>query len=234
MKRSDHYAWQDLTARGELRWLKYSFGPGSANTLAVRLDGGWLVVSPAAGAPAHVFDSLADDGGVIALLSPNAYHHTGQAAWRERFPNAPSYAPRAAFARLAKKSAGVDYRPLEELERELPSNIRCIVPDGLKSPDVLLCIVTPSERVWWLGELFSNSSKADQVWLLRLVSRLFGSGLGYRRNTRPGVVYVKDEDAWLTSLRRILGEAPPSIVLPAHGDCVREDTAERTRRLIQP
>jgi len=227
------HSWQALTPEGDVRWLKYSFGPGTANSMAVRLDSGtWLVVSPAARPPAHVFDELENAGGVTALLAPNAYHHTGQLAWRERFPAAKSYAPRGAFARLAKKSKAVEYLPLAELEVQLPSRIQLRIPDGLKSPDVLLSIATPGARVWWLGELFSNSGEDDQVWLLRLAARFFGSGLGYRRNSKPGIVYVSDSDAWLAWLRRALGEAPPTIVLPAHGDCVRENAAERTQALL--
>lgn len=32
------HTWVPLTPEGSVRWLKYSFGPGTANTLAVRQD----------------------------------------------------------------------------------------------------------------------------------------------------------------------------------------------------
>ncbi|MFZ5896757.1 MAG: hypothetical protein ACOY0T_37215 [Myxococcota bacterium] len=233
MNRSDHHRWRSLTPNDDVRWLKYSFGPGSANSLAVRLDdGGWLVVSPAANAPDSVVDELARDGGVTALLAPNAYHHTGQSAWRRRFPSATSYAASAALPRLHRKSPGIDYHPLEELVAMLPRRIQLVVPDGLKQPDVLLRIESGAGRVWWLGELFSNTSSGDQIFLLRLLARLAGSGLGYRRNTRPGLVYVADEKAWLASLRRMLEAHPPAIVVPAHGDPVDENVAARTQALV--
>jgi glyoxylase-like metal-dependent hydrolase (beta-lactamase superfamily II) len=72
------------------------------------------------------------------------------------------------------------------------------------------------------------------VWWLRLVvARLAGSGLGYRRNGKPGLVYVNDAAAWLESTRAAIAARPPSVVVPAHGDPVLEDTAKRTQALLE-
>jgi hypothetical protein len=233
MNRATLHTWKSLTEDGDVRWLKYSFGPGTANTMAVRLeDGTWMVVSPPSGVPSSVIDDLAKSGTVTALVAPNAYHHRGQAEWRLRFPGAVSYAAHGALPRLAAKSSGVRYHPIADLiERALP-RVNFCTPLGMKSPDMLIRVSVPGNTVWWMGDLFSNSSVEDQIWLLRLVAPLLGSGLGYRRNTKPGLVYVRDGAAWLNSIRNILANHPPSIVLPAHGNPVFDDAARRTSQLV--
>jgi hypothetical protein len=225
--------WMPLTAEGnDVQWLKYSFGPGTANSLAAKLhDGTWLVVSPPSGAPASVYDVLDKQGGVSALVAPNAYHNKGQRAWRERFPRAVSYAPGGANSRLSKKTPGVEYRPIEELAHKL-GPARVLVPDGMKSPDAMFQIPTKAGYIWWMGDQFSNSGVSDQVWLLRWLSRFAGSGPGYRCNSKPELVYVRDRAAWLGSIRVALEERAPAVVVPAHGDPVTDDALERTRRAI--
>ena len=207
--------WLPLTAQdGGVQWLKYSFGPGTANSLAAKLrDETWLVVSPPSGAPAFVYDALDQQGGVSALLAPNAYHNKGQRAWRARFPRAVSYAPTGAHSRLSNKTRGVEYHPIEELAQKLwPA--RVLLPDGMKSPDIMLQIPTQAGFVWWMGDQFSNSDVSDQRWLLRLLAGFAGSGLGYRCNSKPELVYVRDRAAWLGSIRAALEELPPQSLCP--------------------
>lgn len=227
-------AWRPLTRERDVRVLKYSWGPANANALAVRLGGqGWLVVSPPRDAPTTVQDELEADGGVVALLAPNAYHYLGQTTWRARFPAAQSWAPRGALPRLAAKSKGVVFRSAEELAGELPSGMELVFPDGQKSPDLLLRVATSGgEVVWWLGDLFSNVTLADQSWWLRPLSRLAGSGPGYRRNARPELVYVRERAGWLNSVRSALTAHPPTLVVPAHGDPITDDAAGKTAQVV--
>ena len=230
MKGPTLYRWLPLTEDASVIWLKYSFGPGTANSLAAKLDDGtWMIVSPPARAPAEVFDRIADTGGVSALIAPNPYHNLGQIDWRTRFPAAIGYAPSGARPRLSKKTPGEVYQPLEQMQAALLP-IHLVLPDGMKVPDALFRIPNAVGDIWWMGDLFANSSKADQTWPLRLLARLAGSGLGYRANTKPEVVYVKDRGVWLDSLRRALDAAPPAIVVPAHGDPVVENAAQRTQQ----
>jgi glyoxylase-like metal-dependent hydrolase (beta-lactamase superfamily II) len=226
--------WRPLTACGDVRVLKYSWGPANANALALRLSGeGWLVVSPPLAHGARVIEELAEDGGVSALLAPNAYHYLGNAPWRERLPSASSWAPRGAHERLAKKAPGSAFGSAEQLRDQLPENVRLVFPEGQKSPDLLLHFRSASgEVVWWLGDLFSNTTRADQIWPLRILAQLAGSGPGYRRNRRPELVYVRDRAAWLASVRRSMAAHPPTIVVPAHGDAVTRDTVERTAKVL--
>src|SRR5436190_23854930 len=139
MNLKDLNRWQHLTHDGSVRWLKYSWGPATANTLAVRLeDGNWLVIAPSAGPPKSVLEDLSRDGTVSALIAPNAYHYLGQRAWRLHFPRATSYAPDGALPRLAKKSPDVPYRPASELIETTHPRVSFLVPEGMKSPDMLV------------------------------------------------------------------------------------------------
>ena len=225
--------WQDLTPDGAVRYLKYSFGLGKANSLALRLDGGaWLVVSPPRDASPEVFDRLGKDGGVAALVAPNAYHNLGQKPWRERFPDAVSYAPAGALPRLAKKAPGVPFQPLDALVPKLPSHIAIVAPDGMKLPEVLLHATTGGATVWFSGDLISNTGKADMGLGGRIIFKLLGGGDGYRLNRVPAMVYVKDKKAWRASVKAAFEANPPTIVVPGHGDPVTSDAAARTRALF--
>lgn len=82
------------------------------------------------------------------------------------------------------------------------------------------------------GALERLAKKADQAWWLRGLSRLAGSGPGYRRNARPELVYVNQPAAWLSSVRRVLMQHPPTLVVPAHGDAVVADAAQRTAAIL--
>ena len=100
MNPKDLNRWQYLTQDGSVRWLKYSWGPATANTLAARLaDGTWVVVAPSVSPARSVLEDLSKDGFVSALIAPNAYHYLGQQAWRLHFPGATSYAPAGAHKR---------------------------------------------------------------------------------------------------------------------------------------
>ena len=232
MNARDLFQWRPLTADRRALWLKYSFGPGTANALALKLaSGGWAVVSPPSAAPSSVFDDLERSGPVTALIAPNAYHNLGQAAWRSRYPEAISYAPEGAFERLRKKTFGVDFKPLEDAAAAL-APIRFFTPDGMKTPDALLHVATSEGMLWWLGDQFSNITRDDQTLPLRLLSKLVGSGLGFRCNGKPELVYVRDRAAWLESMRAALTVMPPAIVTMAHGDPVIADAAALTMQAL--
>lgn len=225
--------WESLAGDGSVRALTYSFGFGTANTLAIRRDdGSWMVISPPAGAPAEVLDALAHDGPVSALVAPNAFHHLGQRAWRTRFPEATSYAHEGSLARLAKQSRGVEYRPLGELTRQLPSNVRVWMPGGMKEPDLFASATSADGTVVFAGDLVSNMVAADIDIVPRLLFQLLGGGTGYRFNPVPAMVYLRDRPAWWASVRSALSTVQLSAVVPAHGALVQDDAHARTRAIF--
>ena len=225
------HSWTNLAADGSIRVLKYSFGFGTANTLAARLDdGSWLVVSPAIGLPASALDALGQDGDVSALVAPNGFHHLGQATWRARFPKAVSYAPEGALARLAKKAAAVPFRSLGELT--LPARIGRHLPEGMKVPDLLLSVRAGDGAVWFVGDLISNTVAGDVKGFPGFMFRLLGGGPGYRFNKVPTMVYLRDKKAWKASVRALFEQTAPTAVVPAHGDPITDDAAAKTRAIL--
>jgi len=222
------YSWTPLAGRDDLLWLKYWWGPGSANALAFRqADGDWAVISPPSDAPAAVFDALAAHGRITALIAPNGFHYLGQAAWRARFPNALSFAPAGALSRLAAKAPGIDFHRLEDhLDHFAPARI--LIPNGMKAPDAMISLPVDDGWLWWLGDQYANIGKGDATLPLRFLSRLLTGGPGYHCNCRPEMVYVEDRAAWARDLADGFRRRPPRLVLCAHGGPVTGDAEQRT------
>lgn len=225
------HTWHDLTPDGSVRLLAYSFGPGRANTLAVRLEPDrWLVISPCAGAPEAALDAIDKQGTVVALVANNGFHHLGQEAWRARFHDAVSYAPEGSLPRLAAKAATIPFRPLSELK--LPDHVAMFVPDGMKVPDLMVRVTTPSGNLWFSGDLLSNTTVDDTKAPLRWIFGLFGGGTGFRFNPIPSMVYLKDKAAWKASVRAAMAAHPPAVLVPAHGVPLRDDVASKVAAVL--
>lgn len=226
------YQWQALDSTGNVQVLTYSFGPGTANTMAVKLDdGSFLVVSPATNAPESALAELAKLGPVSALLAPNGFHHMGQAAWRKHFPNAASYAPEDAIKRVSGKS-GVDYLPVSALQAKLGPHVQVIAPKGLKSSDLLVHASTPDGAFWFGGDLISNSAPGEGSVIFRAISRLVGGGPGYRFNPLGAMLYIKDKAAWKADVRERMGRERLVAVVPAHGHVAIGETVARTHEIL--
>ena len=85
-------AWKVFDETLPVLTYEYSFGPGTANALAVGIDGGIAVVSPPLHPQAELFDELARYGPVKALFASNAFHYMGMPEWKARFPEAALFA----------------------------------------------------------------------------------------------------------------------------------------------
>ncbi len=226
------YQWQALDSTGNVQMLTYSFGPGAANTLAARLeDGSFLVVSPASGAPEAALDALAALGPVSALLAPNAFHHLGQAQWRQRFPDAVSYAPDGALARVTAKT-GLRVAPLAELLPKLGNRVQVVLPNGLKAPDALVRAETTDGVTWFAGDLISNMQPGEGSAIFRAISWLAGVGPGYRYNRLPSMLYLKDKAAWMADVRTRMADGNLLAVVPAHGAVATGETVARTQEIL--
>src|SRR4051794_17338002 len=92
----------------------YSFGSGIANTLALVVEGGVVIVSPPCNPTDATFTEIEKHGPIRGLVAPNAFHHMGLSAWKERAPDAPVFAPAQSIARIEKKTQLKGIRPLAE------------------------------------------------------------------------------------------------------------------------
>ncbi len=228
------HQWENVTPDGNVRVLRYSFGPGLANSFAARLpDRSWAVVSPCCGAPESALDALGSDGGVSALVANNGFHHMGQPAWRKRFPQAVSYAPTGSLPRLGAKSREVPYRPLDELTPALAGLVEFVVPAGMKVADLIVRAANPVGDVWFMGDLVSNTGPGDTKAPFSWIFGMLGGGTGYRFNPVPAMVFVKDKAAWKADVRQRVEAAPLAAVVPAHGATVRDNAADATRAVLR-
>jgi len=211
-----------------LLWSEYRFtSNGKANMLIVRGVDGLVVVSPGAGLEPRVLDAVAALGPVRALVANNSWHHLGQAAWRQRFPDAVSYAPEAALADLRKKNKAIPWQPLSSLT--LPGHVHAREVPGVSIGETLVTVETKRGPVLFAGDLLANMTKLPPP-PMKWVFTLSGSGPGFRLFKLATTFTVKNKDAAREEALAAIDALPPSLVVPAHGEPVDSaDVAERAR-----
>ena len=196
-------------------WREYAFTRGAyATTMVFRGVDGLVVVSPGSGLEARDYDALREHGEVRALVANNGFHHLGQAPWRERFPEAVSYAPAGALAGLRKKAPAIAFRPLAELS--LPAHVRCDDIPGFKTGETLVSVHTRKGTVWFTGDLLTNIQRTPGP-PLRWLFTWTNSAPGLRL-FKPAVwLMVRDRKAARAWVQERLASDPPAIIVPAHG-----------------
>jgi hypothetical protein len=224
--------WNVIDRDAAILWREYSFSKSArATTLAFHGADGLVVVSPGTKLEARAFDALADLGKVRALVANNTFHHLGQKAWRERFPEAESYCPPGAVATLEKKVSGVKFRPLSDLA--LPSHARWEDAPGFKTGETILSVDAKRGPVWYTGDLLTNIQRTPGPplgWLFSLTD----SAPGFRLFKLAVWLLVKDKKALREWMLTRIEEHPPAVVVPAHGPAFEaDDAAEQARVQIR-
>lgn len=214
--------WTQLSAEPLVLVREYSFGPATANALAIRLpDGKLLLVSAPAHLSARELDDLASVGEVSALLANNGAHHLGVPALQKRFPNALCYATDSARARIAKKSSQeLAMRPLAELLPKLGDKIQVLAADGCKVGDVIVRVQTDRGPLLYVGDFFANIQKLPWNPLFRLMFKLTSSGPGFKVFGIFFRFFVHDRAGLRDFLIREIESQPPSTLVPGHGEVV--------------
>lgn len=214
--------WTQLAAEPLVLMREYSFGPGSANAVAVRLgDGSLLVISPPTGLSARELDELASVGEVSALLANNGAHYLGLASFCRRFPNATAYATEAARERITHKSKQpLQLQPLSQLAPKLSGKIEVIAAEGCKVGDVLVRIHSERGPLLYVGDFFANIPKLPWNPLFRFMFKLTKSAPGFRVFGIFFRFFASDRAALRDFLIRELQRSSPAVMIPAHGDYV--------------
>lgn len=198
---------------------EYSFGAGTAHTLAVGTGDGLIVISPPCNVSPAVMDDLSRFGSVRALVAPNGFHHMGLASWKQRFPDAPLFAPAQAIARVAKQTGLSGIRPLAEASLTGPK-LELIDMPHFKLGEALVRIQSGRGLVWHVTDVLVNLPELPSHPLAWLAFKLSGSAPGLRFNNLAGLIAVKDKKAlkqWLTAQ---IDATAPSWLIPSHGDVV--------------
>jgi len=224
--------WNVIDQDAAILWREYSFSRGAyATTMVFRGADGLVVVSPGTKLEARAYDALADLGKVRALVASNTLHHLGQRAWRERFPEAESYCPPGAVAKLEKKVSGVRFRPLSDLV--LPRHARWEDPPGFKTGETILSVEAKRGPVWYTGDLLTNIQRTPGPpvrWLFSMTD----SAPGFRLFRLAVWLFVKDKKTVREWMLARLDKSPPAVVVPGHGPAFDErDVAEQARSQIR-
>lgn len=217
----DSSGWTLLDRDAGILSRQYKFGGGLATTLVFRGGGDELIVmSPATGIDAVALDALKEYGRVTAIVANNDFHWLGQATWRKHFPDARSYAPARAIARLTKKAAGIQFEPLEQLLPRLGDAAKVVEPTGLAS-NAFAFVRAKSGTYWYASDLLANIPELPKNFIFRTLMSMTDSAPGYKL-FRPAVwLQVKDKKGLKAWLEKELADTPPTTMIPAHGGPVQ-------------
>jgi hypothetical protein len=214
------HGWQIFDADLPVLVYEYSFGPGSANALAVRGPGGVIVVSPPWRVSDAAFGDLLPYGKVVALVASNAFHHLGIPEWKRRFPDAAIYAPLQSIARVERKMRFSGVRPLEDASSIAGPRVELIDMPHYKTGEALAKLHTSRGLAWYVTDFMMNMRKLPANPIAKLVFTLSNSAPGLKFNNLTPLFMVKDKAALKRWLAQEFDEAPPQWIIPAHGDVV--------------
>ncbi|TAK52533.1 MAG: hypothetical protein EPO27_01100 [Betaproteobacteria bacterium] len=212
--------WKVFDARTPILTYEYSFGPGTANALAVGIEGGLAVVSPPCRVAGGVFDDLSRYGPVRALMASNAFHYLGLAAWQERFPAALLFAPRQSIGRIERHSKLRGIRPLAEAAQIAGTRVDFTDMPHYRTGEVLVRISSERGLVWYVTDIVLNLPALPPNPIVRVLFGLSGSAPGLKVNNIASLFMVRDKAALKRWFAAELEKAPPAWLIPAHGDIV--------------
>lgn len=212
--------WTTLAEQPLVLLKEYSFGPAIANCVAVQLPGDkWLLMSPPTGLTQADAAALSARGEVVALVENNGFHHLGLASCAALFPRAQTYARERAAARIRKKEqhAGA-LLPIETLTPLLGPHVELIAVDGDKLGDVLLRVRTERGVLLYVGDYITNMPRLPKSVVARLLFRLSDSAPGLKLFKLYLWFFTADRAHAKASLLRAIDTAPPTLLVPAHGE----------------
>jgi hypothetical protein len=218
--------WKVFDAHTPILTYEYSFGPGTATSLAVGGKDGLVVVSPPCRVAADAFEALSRHGAVRALVASNAFHHLGIPEWKARYPEAVIFAPAQSIARVERQSKLRGIRPLADASTIAGSRLELVDMPHYKTGEVLVRVASERGLVWYVTDVVMNFPKLPRNPIAKIMFGLSGSGPGLKFNNIAPLFMVRDKAALKRWLAAEFEKAPPSWLIPTHGDIV-DCTANR-------
>jgi hypothetical protein len=176
-------------------------------------------VSPPCKPADHAIAELEARGKVRALVAPNAFHHMGLGPWRERYPDAPIFAPAQSIARIEKQSKITGIKPLADAAKILGTRIELLDMPHYKTGEVLVRWPIEGGWAWYMTDVAMNITQPIPG-LFGTIFRWTRSTPGFRRNAIAGLFMVKDKRALYAWLADQAEKAPPKILVMCHGDAI--------------
>ena len=217
--------WTQIATNPAVFCREYSFGSGTANTLAVELpERKLLLVSPPVNLPPTELEALSAHGEVIAMVAINGAHHLGLEPCRKVFPRAVTYATPDARKRILKrgKNAG-QLEPIECLQPLLGGKVSVLAAPGCKLGDVVIRVESEAGALLYAGDFIANIQSLPSNLLFRLMFKLTSSGPGLKVFQIFFKFFVTDKVALREFLIRELEGHPPAVLVPGHGDVVTRE-----------
>lgn len=210
--------WKVFDADLPVMTCEYSFGPGTANALAVGAARGVIVVSPPWRADDAVYDGLAPYGPVVGLVASNAFHHLGLPEWKRRFPEAAVYAPSQAIARVERRTKISPVHPLADIGAIAGRDVDFVDLPHYRTGEALVRMRSSRGLAWYVTDFMMNMPSLPANPIARLVFKCTNSAPGLKFNNIAPLFMVRDK----RSLKRWLGEefrkSPPQWIIAAHGE----------------
>ncbi|MFT6399553.1 MAG: hypothetical protein ACJAYU_004320 [Bradymonadia bacterium] len=197
-------------------------------------DGKLVVLSPSIGLTDGLVDDLLQFGEVGAIVATNGFHYLGQPEWRARFPEARFFAPPEAAVRIANKCPEVgSFEPLSALQPLLGDNLGVREAPATRIGETWAWAKTDKGNIWYASDVLANMPTLPSHFVFKRIFKWTGSAPGFRIFGLAMKFVAKDKKKMLAQFSKDIEAAPPTIVVPAHGDIVDRDTvAQETRDLL--
>ena len=215
---STAHGWKVFDADTPVLTFEYSFGPGTANALAVRGAAGMIVVSPPFQVVPEVLDDLLRVSPVRALVASNAFHYMGIPSWRARFREAALFAPLQSIARVERRTRLAGFKPLADAAALAGPRLQLIDMPHYKTGELLVKIHTAQGLVWYVTDCILNFPTVPAHPIFGFMFRVSGSAPGLKLNNLAPLFMVEDKAALKRWLATEFEKEPPRWLIPAHGD----------------
>lgn len=220
-------AWQTLEP-GHAFLLPYAFNDKGhlANSVAMKIrDGELLVISPSWRTSDADFADLEKHGRPTAIVAPSPFHHLGIPEWSKRYPDAKLYGASSTNKRMAKKHPGVrPFEPLSKLADVCSSDLVVLDPLGMRVPDVMARVSTPSGWLWFFNDTVMNFPELPKGFFGKIM-QWTDSGPGFKVARFFTMFGVKEKKRFKEWWLAELDKAPPSKAVVGHGAPVLDASA---------
>jgi hypothetical protein len=196
---------------------EYSFGPGTANALAVGGKDGLFIVSPPYRATEASFEDLRAHGPVRALVASNAFHHMGIPEWKRRFPDAEVFAPAQSVKRVERQTKLSGIRPLSDAAAITGLHLELVDMPYYRTGEVLVRVKTARGLIWYVTDIILNLQVLPRNPIINLLFRSTGSAPGLTYNKVGPLFMVKDRPALKRWFAVEYEKNPPRWLIATHG-----------------
>jgi hypothetical protein len=229
--------WTVIDPKACVLTYEYAFNDGgsTANCFVARIGNGQLlVVSPAFKMTEAAFKELDEHGAVGAVVANNGFHHLGLAEWRKRYPKARFFASPLAVARIQKKNREAPaLEPLDGLAALLGDDVTFTDAPATKCGESWTTAKIEGGVAWFVSDLLINLPKVTGPLPLRLLFKWTDSGPGFKVFNLTMKFTVKDKKQVLAQLSEAMKQAPPTVMVPAHGAIMQQPgLADETQKLL--